>query len=193
MAAKPIWNPEVIKVPKNSLVLMCGAQNSGKSTFAKKKFKNSSVIIADEEFQKVVLQHQNSLFATDKLITSKTECIIMEKVSNCAENGDTVILDAVSPDFYKRRNTINAFKDGFCNVILIVMFIDLKTLLARHSKPDDPIRLKFGFKSPPQNEIALNHFLIEEQIEENKIGFKTNFTYIFSNSEVAAECTVEED
>lgn len=57
-----IWNPSTIEIPPNSAVLLCGAQNSGKSTFANNHFEKSMILSSDDIFLEVKCTSKNSEF-----------------------------------------------------------------------------------------------------------------------------------
>ena len=44
-------NETHIVIPQDTLVLICGSQNSGKTTFTKKHFANKNVLVTDDIFE----------------------------------------------------------------------------------------------------------------------------------------------
>ena len=68
-----------IRIPEDTLVLICGSQNSGKTTFTRKHFAGKSIITTDEIFEEVV-KNQSTVLDTMETLASRTTDIFEERV-----------------------------------------------------------------------------------------------------------------
>lgn len=186
--AEIIWNPSKIEVPQNSAVLLCGAQNSGKSTFATNHFEKSMILSSDEIFLEVVRKNFKNVFATDESVGFEAENLLQENISNMS--GKIMVLDQISPSFNQRINAINIIKKSFDNIVLIVFAIDIKELLSRPTKPIEPEKAKFHFYSPTKDVVLLTALTVIEQVRSEQICAKTNETFVFTSSKSASDCKV---
>lgn len=184
-----IFNPSKIEIKRNSAVLLCGAQNSGKSTFATQHFEKSMILSSDDIFLEVTRKNFKNTFATDDMVFQTAENLILKRISE--RSGNTMILDQVSPQFDSRIESIKFLKDYFDNIILIVFAIDIKKILSRPSKNSIPENVRFNYFPPSKNEIILNALIVNEQIRSGKIIEGTNKTYVFTSNQLSDICKIQ--
>ncbi len=186
--AEIIWNPSNIEVPQNSAVLLCGAQNSGKSTFANSHFEKSMILSSDNFFLEVAKKNANNPLATATSVLEEAEGILVKRISEMS--GKIIVIDDVSPEFDFRVGTIDFVRDYFDNIIIVSFSIEIKELLSRKVKPNNPSKMKFGFVSPTKEQILLTALTVNEQIQSGKISSRTHQSYVFTSSKSADNCNV---
>lgn len=171
-----IWDPQSIRIPKNTLVLMCGVQNSGKTTFTRKNFPAKNIICYDEIF-----------FETSRESTYKYEenCIISDdrafnKTINLGKAGEIAVYESIyfTNDF--RLYIVNKLGKYFSNVIQIVLQPSLDEVLNRPPKPVLEEQMRLSLRPPTRAEISIYWQIIQENIDSKTIGYGTNSTYILN-------------
>lgn len=172
-----------ITIPEDTLVLICGSQNSGKSTFTKKHFAGKSIVTTDEIFEEVVKNQSSALDTMDSL-TDRTTDIFEERVIQSSKEYSITVVDAAPIDFVGRMKMLRHFKGLHTNIILIVLDVKYPTLVKRPKKKVDKKKKQFGITPISDNELLLNTLIIGEQIINNQFGYKVNRAYILSERDI---------
>ena len=118
-----------IIIPKDTLVLLCGSQRSGKTTFARKHFDPKYVLSTDDVFDEII--EKGSLFDTMDSLATKAANIVDERINQSAKENPITVLDAVPFEYDRRWGTIRKMKGLYPNIILIVLDVKSSTLRAR--------------------------------------------------------------
>lgn len=177
-----------IIIPEDTLVLICGSQRSGKTTFAKKHFAGKSIITTDEIFDEVVKYHSTALDTMESL-TDRTTDIFEERVIQASKESSITVVDAAPIDFEGRLEMLRRFKGLHTNIILIVLDVKYPTLVKRPKKTIDKKKKQFGITPICDEELLLNSLLILEQIRNNKFGYRVNQAYVLSEENIS-KCQV---
>lgn len=173
-----------ITIPDGTLVLICGSQNSGKTTFTQKHFSGKSILTTDEIFEEVVNTNATVLDTLETL-AMRTEKIFEERLYQLRDDGvSTVVVDAVPIKFEERREMLKYFKGIYPNVILIVLDVKYPTLKARPKKKVSKKKKQFGITPISDDELLYNALIINEQIRKGQFGYKVNQAYILSEKDI---------
>lgn len=172
-----------IKIPEDTLVLICGSQNSGKTTFTKRHFGAKRIISTDEIFEEVV-KTKSSVLDTMETLVNRTTDIFEERVVEAAKENSITVVDAAPIEFEPRMEMLRQFKGLHANVVLIVLDVKFPTLKARPKKVIDKKKKQFGITSIRDEELFLNSLLIMEQIKKKQFGFKVDCAYILSEKDI---------
>ena len=160
----------VITIPKGSMVVMCGATNTGKTTFVKKHFaslKATDVFCSDDLFLKAA--RCANIFDTFETVVTRTETKLAEGILKGADNGHTVVLDSVSYTPHLRMANLEAFRPYFKNIVMIVIDLDIPDLLTHGSKPMMPEKARFNLFPPTPAHNALLAIEVKKQIASGQI------------------------
>lgn len=172
-----------IVIPEDTLVLICGSQCSGKSTFTKKHFDGKCVVTTDEIFEEVV-NTKSSVFDTMETLVSRTTDIFEERVIQAAKENTITVVDAAPVEFDGRIEMLRHFKGLHTNIILIVLDVRYPTLKARPKKKVNKKKKQFGITPISDQELLYNSMLIMEQIKKGQFGYKVNKAYILSERDI---------
>ena len=185
-----ISGTQVINIPKESLVLMCAAPNSGKTAFTKKHFskrKDVTLICSDDLFRENA--QKASLFETYESVMKKTIITLESTVKNAVSNGHIVVIDATSHYLEQRLDMIKEFRPLFKNIILIVIDLDLPDLKRHGVKESIPILERFGMVSPNEEDTEVISKFIKLQFLNGDI-YKGVDTVFRVNSKSLNNCKV---
>ncbi len=172
-----------IEIPDDTLVLICGSQNSGKTTFTKKHFSGKHIIITDEIFEEVV-KNQSTVLDTLESLARRTTNIFEERVIQASKENSITVVDAAPIDFEGRAEMLKIFKGLHTNIILIVLDVKYPTLMKRPKKQVDKKKKQFGITPISDNELMLNSLIIFEQIKKDQFGYRVNHAYILSERDI---------
>ena len=172
-----------ITIPDDTLVLICGSQNSGKSTFTKKHFSGKRIITTDEIFEEVV-KYQSTVLDNLESLARRTTDIFEERVIRACKESSITVVDAAPIEFEGRAEMLRHFKGLHTNIILIVLNVKYSTLVKRPKKKVDKKKKQFGIIPISDQELMLNTLLIFEQIKNNQFGYKVNAAYILSENDI---------
>lgn len=159
-----------IEIPEGSLVLICGATNTGKTTFVKKHFegrKNTDVFCNDDLFMEVV--RKSSIFDTYDSVIRRTEENLVAGILKSIELKRTVVLDSVSYRPELRKANIDAFRPYFKNIVMIVIDLDISDLLTHGSKPVVPEKVRFDLYPPKPEHNVMLALGVKAQIQNGQI------------------------
>ncbi len=172
-----------ITIPEDTLVLICGSQNSGKTTFTKKHFTGIRTITTDEIFNEVVNYHSTVLDNMESLARRKTD-IFEERVIRASKESPITVVDAAPIDFEGRQEMLRRFKNLYTNIILIVLDVKFPTLVNRPKKKVDNKKKQFGITPISDDELVLNSLMIFDQTRRNQFGFGVTAAYILSEKDM---------
>lgn len=172
-----------IVIPENTLVLICGSQCSGKTTFTKKHFAGKSIITTDEIFEDLVRNH-SSVLDTMETLTDKTTDIFEERVIKSSKENSITVVDAAPIDFEGRMEMLKRFKELHTNIVLIVLDVKYPTLKARPKKKIDKKKKQFGITAISDEELFYNSLIMMDQIRKGQFGYKVNSAYILSERDI---------
>lgn len=172
-----------IAIPDDTLVLICGSQNSGKTTFTQKHFQGKHIITTDEIFEEVV-KYQSTLLDNMESLARRTTDIFEERVIKACKESSITVVDAAPIDFEGREEMLRRFKGLHTNIILIVLDVKYPTLIKRPKKQVDKKKRQFGITSISDNELLLNSLIIFEQIRKDQFGYRVNHAYILSEKDI---------
>ncbi len=172
-----------ITIPDDTLVLICGSQNSGKSTFTKRHFAGRSIITTDELFEEII-RTKSSVLDTMETLAKRTTDLFEERVTESAKENSITVVDAAPIEFEGRMEMLRHFKGLHTNIILIVLDVKYPTLKARPKKKVDKKKKQFGITPISNNELLLNSLLIIEQIQKGQFGYKVDKAYILSEKDI---------
>ena len=134
---KTYYGETQIRIPDDTLVLICGSQSSGKTTFTKKHFATKSIVTTDEIFEDVVENH-SSVFDTMDSLAEKTTEIFEKKVIQSSKEHSISIYNVI---FFYYFEFISFFSKWF-------IFFHLSQLSSSRSKIEEYFfALYFVFKS----------------------------------------------
>ena len=172
-----------ITIPDDTLVLVCGSQNSGKTTFTKKHFSGKYTVITDEIFEEVIKHHATVLDNLESLARRTTD-IFEERVTKASKENSITVVDAAPIDFEGRAEMLKVFKGLHTNIILIVLDVKYPTLVKRPKKQVDKKKKQFGITPISDQELLLNSLIILEQIKKDQFGYRVNHAYILSERDI---------
>ena len=139
---------DVMDIPKGSIVLLCGVQNCGKSTWSKKHFKEECIINTDDVFYSI-LEKYSPAEKTFEEIEMLTSLEIKRLIDESKTKNEYTVVDAVPTEYEERISWIEDFCTEFKNVILIAFKSNIlevlsnpTTRLYRHSEPRSVTRDK---------------------------------------------------
>lgn len=149
-----------------TVYLLIGLPGAGKSTFAKTRLKNSSIIELDE-----IRQQLADRKVIGKEYSSKDNILVFKefykKILNEIEINDSIVIDATNAKISERQDIYELLKD-FKPKFIAINFIDSVDVVVERIKTrqaKNPNCVHF-FKNP---EEAVNIYL--KRIEENKTSF----------------------
>ena len=177
-----------ITIPGDTLVLICGSQNSGKTTFTQKHFAGKKIITTDEIFEQLV-DEASPEKDTFESLASRTCNIFEERLIQSSKENSITVVDAAPINFEGRIEMLNRFKGLHKNIILIVLDIKFSTLIKRPKKRIDQKKKSLGITEVSDMELVLNSLVIMKQIRDEQFGYKANKAYILSEREVD-ECQI---
>lgn len=170
---------DVMDIPKGSIVLLCGVQNCGKSTWSKKHFKEECIINTDDVFYSI-LEKYSPAEKTFEEIEMLTSLEIKRLIDESKTKNEYTVVDAVPTEYEERISWIEDFCTEFKNVILIAFKSNILEVLSNPRKPASHLEEKWDITFPPQEYIVMaNHGLLQE-IKSDIIRIGAIKTYILS-------------
>ncbi len=170
---------DAINIPKDSIVLLCGVQNCGKSTWSKKHFKEENIINTDDVFYSILEQFspEEKTFEEIEILTSLE---IKRLIDESKKKNEYTVVDAVPTECEERANWIMDFCQGFKNVIIIVFKSNILEVLSNPRKSVSHLDEKWSITFPPQDYIVLTNHRLLQEIKNDIIGIGSTCTYILT-------------
>ena len=170
---------DVMDIPKGSIVLLCGVQNCGKSTWSQKHFKEKCIINTDDIFYSI-LEKYSPAEKTFEEIEMLTSLEIKHLIDESKTKNEYTVVDAVPTEYAERVSWIMDFCQGFENVIIFAFKSNILEVLSNPRKPASHLDEKWSITFPPQDYIVMmNHELLQE-IKSDVIGIGATHTYILT-------------
>jgi predicted kinase len=110
-------NNTEIKIPELSLVVLIGISGSGKSSFAKKHFKETEVLSSDK-CRGIISDDENNQASTDDAFA-----LLHYIASKRLKNGLLTVVDATNVQSEARAPLVQLAKDYHCLPVAIVLDI----------------------------------------------------------------------
>lgn len=181
---------DTINIPNGSIVLLCGVQNCGKSTWAKKHFSEECIINTDDIFYKILEKYSPKNISLDEaeILTSLE---IKRLIKESKEKNPYTVVDAVPLESNRRYQWIKDFCNNFENIILITFKINIFEVLSHPRKPKSHLDDKWDIIFPPVDYIIMmNHKLLQE-IKIGLIALGVNSVYIMKTEIIdSVECNI---
>ena len=122
---------DTIKIPELSLVVLVGVSGSGKSTFAKRVFKETEIISSDR-CRAIVSDDENNQAATDDAFE-----LLHYISSKRLKNGHLTVIDATNVQTEARRPLVQLAREYHCLPVAIVLDVPEKVCQARNDERPD--------------------------------------------------------
>jgi hypothetical protein len=181
---KIIENTTEIRIQKGSLVVMAGLQGAGKTFFADKHFDQENIICNDrifwEQFKKSGKKDMKAKKDYDE-IYDMTQELMAQMIEDYSKEKTYTVLDSVGYLFKERIGFLYEMKSLFKNIVLIVINPDFEVIykqLQEREKELKTTKARVGLVAPDRFIMCANRYILEEQIKDRRIGYKTNLTYI---------------
>ena len=179
-----LYNPKTIRIEPNTLVILYGVQNSGKTTFAKNHFKDFEHVVSTDD---ILLNFYRELPTTIdktsvKIFDQICEKTLKETIKRLQSLSSSYgILDAGNVELYEEL--IAEMRKYYKNIIQVVLFPPLPIVLRRPPKISLE-KLSYGiYPASLHPEIIIGlHNSIDNLIKSKAIDKGADNTYIFSNS-----------
>lgn len=124
-------NSSEINIPELSLVVLIGISGSGKSTFAKKHFKETEILSSDR-CRAIVSDDENNQSATDEAFE-----LLHYIAAKRLKNGLLTVIDATNVQRESRKPLVNLAKQYHCLPVAIVLDVPEKVCEDRNDlRPD---------------------------------------------------------
>ncbi|MBI3221225.1 MAG: polynucleotide kinase-phosphatase [Bacteroidetes bacterium] len=120
-----------IKIPELSLVVLVGISGSGKSSFAKKHFKETEVLSSDK-CRGIVSDDENNQAATDDAFD-----VLNYIASKRLKNGLLTVIDATNVQAEARKPLVQLAKSFHCLPVAIVLNVPERVCEDRNAKRPD--------------------------------------------------------
>lgn len=120
-----------LKIPELSLVALIGISGSGKSTFAKKHFKESEIVSSDK-CRAIVSDDENNQAATDDAFE-----LLYYIAAKRLKNGLLTVVDATNVQAESRAKIVQLAREYHCIPVAIVLDVTEKLCEARNSQRPD--------------------------------------------------------
>ncbi len=172
-----------ILIPSDTLVLICGSQRSGKTTFAQKHFTPEQVISTDDIFEDVV-KSKTSVFDNFNTILNRTEYEFEKELKYVSRNHSITVIDAAPVDLEGRVEMIKRFKNLHKSIVLIVLDVKYDTLISRPRKKISEKKKKLGITGANEEDFLYNSLMISTQINKGSISTGTDTTYVLSEKDI---------
>ncbi len=181
---KIIENATEIRIPKGSLVVMAGLQGAGNTFFVDKYFDQENIICNDrifwEQFKKSGKKDMKAQKDYDE-IYDMTEELMAQMIEDYSKEKTYTVLDSVGYSFKERIGFLHEMKSLFKNIVLIVINPDFEVIYKQLQERENELKKtkrRVGLVAPDRFIMCANRYILEEQIKDRRIGYKTNLTYI---------------
>jgi predicted kinase len=156
-----------LKIPELSLVVLVGISGSGKSTFAKRVFKQTEVISSEKCRGMVADEENNQMAATDEFE------LLHYVASKRWQNGHLTVVDATNVQTEARRLLVQLAQKYHCLSVAIVLDVPEKICQARKEERLDRNFEKHVFghqRSPLKRSIKNLKKEVLRKVHESVLG-----------------------
>lgn len=184
---KLIDNATDIRISKGSVVIMTGLQGAGKTFFTEIFFDKENVICNDkifwEEFKK---SGKKDMIAQEDYqdIYDRACDVVFKKIEKYSKEKSYTVIDSATYSFNERMECLRRMKMLFKNIILIVINPNFDVIYKQFQEREKSVssfKERIGLTIPDRLMMFANKYVLDEQIKEGSIGYKTNVTYIVRN------------
>ena len=184
---KLIDNATDIRIPKGSVVIMTGLQGAGKTFFTEIFFDKENVIcnykIFWEQFKK---SGKKDMIAQEDYqdIYDRACDVVFKKIEKYSKEKSYTVIDSATYSFNERMECLRRLKMLFKNIILIVINPNFDVIYKQFQEREKSVssfKERIGLTIPDRLMMFANKYVLDEQIKEGSIGYKTNVTYIVRN------------
>ena len=184
---KLIDNATDIRISKGSVVIMTGLQGAGKTFFTEIFFDKENVIWNDkifwEEFKK---SGKKDMIAQEDYqdIYDRACDVVFKKIEKYSKEKSYTVIDSATYSFNERMECLRRMKMLFKNIILIVINPNFDVIYKQFQEREKSVssfKERIGLTIPDRLMMFANKYVLDEQIKEGSIGYKTNVTYIVRN------------
>lgn len=173
---------KVLKIPSDSTcIFLCGVQNSGKTTFAKKWFDHKTIVSSDEHLESIIeisgVNDLNYEYILNHSIENFLESLAMKSF-----NDNFLVIDTMCISENYRNVLLDFVSEFFNNIILIIFDVSLETVLSRPLKSIDTPFLKTPIENVPN---LIND--LHSQMESKKIVNGFDVVYVINDTTVDSE------
>lgn len=184
---KLIDNATDIRIPKGSVVIMTGLQGAGKTFFTEIFFDKENVICNDkifwEQFKK---SGKKDMIAQEDYqdIYDRACDVVFKKIEKYSKEKSYTVIDSATYSFNERMECLRRLKMLFKNIILIVINPNFDVIYKQFQEREKSVssfKERIGLTIPDRLMMFANKYVLDEQIKEGSIGYKTNVTYIVRN------------
>ena len=184
---KLIDNATDIRISKGSVVIMTGLQGAGKTFFTEIFFDKENVICNDkifwEQFKK---SGKKDMIAQEDYqdIYDRACDVVFKKIEKYSKEKSYTVIDSATYSFNERMECLRRLKMLFKNIILIVINPNFDVIYKQFQEREKSVssfKERIGLTIPDRLMMFANKYVLDEQIKEGSIGYKTNVTYIVRN------------
>ena len=184
---KLIDNATDIRISKGSVVIMTGLQGAGKTFFTEIFFDKENVICNDkifwEQFKK---SGKKDMIAQEDYqdIYDRACDVVFKKIEKYSKEKSYTVIDSATYSFNERMEYLRRLKMLFKNIILIVINPNFDVIYKQFQEREKSVssfKERIGLTIPDRLMMFANKYVLDEQIKEGSIGYKTNVTYIVRN------------
>mgnify|MGYP002618426996 FL=1 len=181
---KLIDNATDIRISKGSVVIMTGLQGAGKTFFTEIFFDKENVICNDkifwEQFKK---SGKKDMIAQEDYqdIYDRACDVVFKKIEKYSKEKSYTVIDSATYSFNERMECLRRLKMLFKNIILIVINPNFDVIYKQFQEREKSVssfKERIGLTIPNRLMMFANKYVLDEQIKEGSIGYKTNVTYI---------------
>lgn len=160
---------------KSKLYLMCGIPGSGKSTYLKTRFSQSSRLISRDEIRFSMVNEDEEYFSKEKAVYAE----FIRQIKEALETNTEVFADATHLNEISRTKTLQSLGESLKDVEVNVIWIKvpLETALVQNENrkgtrsyvPRGAIRRMFSQLTMPTKEEGFDHIYIVENGKEKEV------------------------
>lgn len=182
---------DIINIPKGSIILLCGVQNCGKSTWSKKHFKDECIINTDDVFYSI-LEKYSPKEKTFEEVESLTSLEIKRLIDESKKKNEYTVVDAVPTEYTERIAWIADFCKDFENIILITFKSNILEVLSNPRKPPLKLDAKWNITFPPQEYIVMSNHALLQEIKSGIIAIGAGYTYVLTTEKIdSVKCNIQ--
>lgn len=153
-----------------TLVLLCGVEGCGKTTFAKKYLKDYTIINLDDILSRYLDAHPGQPFTQESGVELNN--IFFEEAATALQEGVTV-LDCANHDLHFRPHTLSILKPYYDKVIMFVFDPPLATI-QKQIKGQLLLRMRPGL----WEDVSAQYVLFQKQLKSGLFTLGVDDVYI---------------
>ena len=110
--------------------------------------------------------------------------VVFKKIEKYSKEKSYTVIDSATYSFNERMECLRRLKMLFKNIILIVINPNFDVIYKQFQEREKSVssfKERIGLTIPDRLMMFANKYVLDEQIKEGSIGYKTNVTYIVRN------------